>query len=174
MPLVTAEDDGEDLTARDAVSAGVPASVSLTRVEDDVQVYHTPRGVPISRRKPGAPLVHFGVFMRGGVVLDAPEREGLARLTSQAMLKGTTTRSGAQIAEAAESLGSSIGVSAGWRVGMDDVGAHPPSGRGTRVAGRCRAASGLPDDGVGDGTRWRWLKWPGFATTCTAGRCVSP
>lgn len=114
MPLVTAEDDGEDLTARDAVSAGVPASVSLTRVEDDVQVYHTPRGVPILVvRKPGAPLVHFGVFMRGGAVLDAPEREGLARLTSQAMLKGTTTRSGAQIAEAAESLGSSIGVSAG-------------------------------------------------------------
>ncbi|HEY0929693.1 MAG TPA: pitrilysin family protein [Gemmatimonas sp.] len=91
------------------VSATAPSEM-----QGDVWVSRTATGVPILVvPKPGAPLVHFGVFLRGGAVLDAPQREGLARLTAQSMLKGTATRSGAQIAEAAESLGSSIGVSAG-------------------------------------------------------------
>lgn len=83
-------------------------------VQGDVAVYRTDAGVPVLVvRKPGAPLVHFGAFVRGGAVVDAPEHEGLARLTAQSMLKGTMIRSGAQIAEVAEALGSSVGVSAG-------------------------------------------------------------
>jgi zinc protease len=57
--------------------------------------------------------VNVGVFQRGGATLPAAAHEGLARLALQATLKGTRDRSGAQIAEAAEELGSSIGVSAG-------------------------------------------------------------
>jgi zinc protease len=60
----------------------------------------------------GAPLVNVGVFQQGGAVLTDVAHEGLARLAMQATVKGTHSRSGAQIAEAAEELGSSIGVSA--------------------------------------------------------------
>lgn len=99
------------------------AAVSSRGEADDAsfgaRLFHTARGVPvIVVPRPGAPLVHMGVFVRGGAVLDAPEREGLARLTAHAMLKGSGLRSGAEIAEAAEGLGSSIAVS----VGMESVG----------------------------------------------------
>lgn len=81
---------------------------------DDVHVYRTTQGVPVLvLPRPGAPLVNVGVFQQGGAVLDDVAHEGLVRLALQASLKGTLTRSGAQIAEAAEELGSSIGVSAG-------------------------------------------------------------
>lgn len=82
--------------------------------QDDVHVYRTTQGVPVLvLPRPGSPLVNVGLFQRGGGVLNTPEQEGLARLALQSTLKGTHSRTGSQIAEAAEELGSSIGVSAG-------------------------------------------------------------
>ncbi len=86
--------------------------VRAERVEAGVHVYRTVANIPIlvlPRR--GAPLVNIGVIQSGGSLLDADDREGLARLAAQVMLKGTTTRTGARIAEASEALGSSIGAS---------------------------------------------------------------
>ncbi|MFN5583152.1 M16 family metallopeptidase [Gemmatimonas sp.] len=81
---------------------------------DEVHVYRTMRGVPVLvLPRPGSPLVTVGLVQRGGAVLNAPAQEGLARLVMQASLKGTRTRTSAEIAEAAEELGGSIGVSAG-------------------------------------------------------------
>lgn len=97
------------------VIAAPAVHVTLTADRhDDVLVYHTTQGVPVLvLPRPGSPLVNVGVFQRGGAVLNDPSHEGLARLALQTTLKGTRARSGAQIAEAAEELGSSIGVSAG-------------------------------------------------------------
>lgn len=79
-----------------------------------IVVHHTAHGVPVLvQRRPGAPLVYLGVVQRGGAMLEPQGHEGLARLTSQATLKGTRWRSGAEVAEASEELGGSIGVSAG-------------------------------------------------------------
>lgn len=90
------------------------AAGATTEAQHDVHVFHTRGGVPILvHPRAGAPLVHLGLFQRGGAVLDAAEEEGRARLMLQSTLKGTRRRSGAQIAEAAEDLGSSISVSAG-------------------------------------------------------------
>ncbi|HYW32388.1 MAG TPA: pitrilysin family protein [Gemmatimonas sp.] len=83
-------------------------------VQHGVHTYRTAGGVPILiLPRAGAPIVHIGIFQRGGSCAEPPEREGLARLTAQAMLKGTATRSGARIAELAEELGASIAVNAG-------------------------------------------------------------
>ncbi|GAB1344490.1 M16 family metallopeptidase [Gemmatimonas sp.] len=91
----------------------VHVTLSATR-HDDVLLYHTTQGVPVLvLPRAGAPLVNIGVFQRGGAVLNDQTHEGLARLALQTTLKGTRSRSGSQIAEAAEELGSSIGVSAG-------------------------------------------------------------
>jgi zinc protease len=90
----------------------------------DVHVYRTTQGVPVLvLPRAGAPLVHVGVFQRGGATLNDEAHEGLARLALQASLKGTRVRSGAQLAEAAEELGSSIGVNAsleslGWTMSV--------------------------------------------------------
>lgn len=92
---------------------GVPSTPSLERL-DDVWVARTRHAIPVLvLPRPGAPLVNIGLVQRGGGVLHGIEHEGLARLTMQSTLKGTRARSGAQIAEAAEEMGSSIGVSAG-------------------------------------------------------------
>jgi zinc protease len=88
-------------------------------VDHGVHVYRTAQGVPVLvMPRPGAPLVNIGVVQRGGAAVDEAQHEGLARLTAQAMLKGTRTRSGAQLAEASEELGGSIGVS----VGLESLG----------------------------------------------------
>ncbi len=94
-----------------AVARAEPA---LLDIVDGVSVYRLPSGVSVLiLPRPGAPLVSLGVFQRGGSGVEPPAHEGLSRLTAHAMLKGTTTRSGARIAEAAEELGASISVSAG-------------------------------------------------------------
>jgi zinc protease len=88
-------------------------------IDHGVHVYRTAQQVPVLvMPRPGSPLVNIGVVQRGGASLDEPHHEGLARLAAQTMLKGTATRTGAQIAEATEELGGSIGVS----VGLESLG----------------------------------------------------
>ncbi len=121
--LATAESQ-ESVTANATPSVsrvGVPrsapasgASAHAERVVRNVHVFRTARDVPVLiHARPGTPLVSIGVFVRGGTVSEPEGREGLARLMAQSTLKGTHTRTGAEIALAAESLGGSIGVSAG-------------------------------------------------------------
>ncbi|MEQ1691264.1 MAG: pitrilysin family protein [Gemmatimonas sp.] len=110
---------------------GVPLAVSTrartmeqARVLDGVHVRELSGGVSVLvLPKKGAPLASIGMFQRGGASAGPDGREGLARLTAHAMLKGTLTRSGAQIAEAVEELGASISVSAaleslGWSLSV--------------------------------------------------------
>lgn len=82
-------------------------------VEGDVHVYRTSRGVPVLvHPRAGSPITNVGVFVRGGAVVEPQGADGVARLAVQSSLRGTERRSGARIAEAAEELGGSIGVSA--------------------------------------------------------------
>ncbi|MEP6765614.1 MAG: insulinase family protein, partial [Gemmatimonadaceae bacterium] len=88
--------------------------IKAQRVEAGVSVFQTEAGVPILiLPRPGTPIVNVGVFVRGGTSVEPEAHEGLMRLAVQSSLKGTTRRSGARIAEAAEELGGSIGVSSG-------------------------------------------------------------
>ncbi|WP_373060821.1 M16 family metallopeptidase [Gemmatimonas sp.] len=109
-----------DVIGAPAVHVGLRAE----RVERDVHVYRTSSGVPVLvLPRPGSSLVNVGVIQRGGSCVEPASLEGLSRITAQAMLKGTERRSGARIAELAEELGSSIGVSAalesaGWTMSV--------------------------------------------------------
>ena len=100
-----------------AVAANVAAGstgATFEREEAGVRVYRTSSGVPILiRRKPGAGLVHLGVFGLGGAVEETEDRAGTSTLLVRTALKGTTRRSAATIAEEAELLGGSVGGSAG-------------------------------------------------------------
>ncbi|MEP6779332.1 MAG: pitrilysin family protein [Gemmatimonadaceae bacterium] len=89
-------------------------TLKAERIESGVSVFQTKTGIPILLLpKPGTPIVNVGVFMRGGTSVEPALHEGLMRLAVQSSLKGTVRRSGARIAEAAEELGGSIGVSSG-------------------------------------------------------------
>src|SRR5450756_268036 len=99
---------------RAATTAPEEKSAELEKVEAGVSVFRTAEEVPVLvRRKPGTPMASIGVYIVGGAVAEEPEQAGLTLLTARTMLKGTTTRSSAQIAEDAEMLGGTISASAG-------------------------------------------------------------
>jgi zinc protease len=82
--------------------------------ESGVFVFRTAKGIPVLvRRKAGTPMASIGVYIVGGAVEEEEIEAGLTLVTARTMLKGTTTRSAAQIAEDAEMLGGSISASAG-------------------------------------------------------------
>jgi zinc protease len=98
-----------------AVAIHVGQHVQHVEQVHGVHVYRTREGdVPVLvRRHHGTPLVHIGVHVRGGVAVEAAGREGLARATVLAALRGVPGRTAAQIADAAERLGGPIGTTAG-------------------------------------------------------------
>jgi zinc protease len=97
-----------------AHSLAASSPPTFEREEAGVRVYRTASGIPIVVRiKPGAPLVHAGMYVVGGVSEEGSERAGLTRLMVRTALKGTTTRSALQIAEEGEMLGGSVGAAAG-------------------------------------------------------------
>lgn len=107
----TMQDERSSFEASATPTAEQPAA---ERIVGDVHVFRTSGKVPVLvRERPGTPMVNIGVFLRGGTVAEPEELEGVARIAAQSALKGTRSRSSAGIALAAESLGGSIGVSAG-------------------------------------------------------------
>lgn len=101
-----------------------PVAPELVREEAGVREYRSSRGTPILvRRKPGALLVHAGVFALGGVSDETEENSGITTLMARTALKGTTTRTASQIAEESEMLGGSISPavraeSFGWSISV--------------------------------------------------------
>lgn len=59
------------------------------------------------------PLVSIYAAFRGGLLGETPETNGITRLLSKTIVKGTKTRSAAQIAEQIESLGGRLGADNG-------------------------------------------------------------
>ena len=58
-------------------------------------------------------MASIGIYIVGGAIEEEENEAGLTLLTARTMLKGTTTRTAAQIAEDAEMLGGTISASAG-------------------------------------------------------------
>jgi zinc protease len=107
----------------------IPARKTAPRAEEHaatfesekagVSVFRTEKGVPILvRRKTGSPIANIALYIVGGALEEEPEKAGLTLLTARSMLKGTTSRSAAQIAEDSEMLGGTISAS----VGSDSFG----------------------------------------------------
>ena len=106
--------------ARTVTPSGESTTSEFEKEEAGVSVFRTAAGIPVLiRRKPGTPIASIGVFIVGGAVEEEENEAGLTLLTARTMLKGTTTRTAAQIAEDAEMLGGTISASAasdsfGW------------------------------------------------------------
>lgn len=96
------------------------ARASFEREEAGVSVFRTAHGVPVLvRRKPGAAMAHVALYVAGGSSEEPADLAGLTLLTARTILKGTTGRTAAQVAEDAEMLGATISAgassdSAGW------------------------------------------------------------
>jgi zinc protease len=109
---------------RAATPVPPPTRATLEREEGGVRVYRFGDGVPVLvRPKPGAPLVTMGVFASVGAAAEPPALAGLTNLMARTAIKGTRARTAAQIAEDAELLGGTVGVSVGaettgWTLGV--------------------------------------------------------
>jgi zinc protease len=102
------------MPAAATVALARPAKVAFEREENRVRVYRTAANVPILvMRRPGTPLVQIGIHVAGGASDEAASRAGLTSLLTRTSVKGTRTRSAAQIAEDGELLGGSVSGSTG-------------------------------------------------------------
>jgi zinc protease len=122
MKRLLGEGGTERLPEIPARKAATPPKEQTAVFESEsagVSVFRTENGIPILvRRKPGAPIANIALYVIGGALEEEPEKAGLTLLTARSMLKGTTSRSAAQIAEDSEMLGGTISAS----VGSDSFG----------------------------------------------------
>ena len=76
----------------------------------------------IVREDARLPLVSINAVFRGGLLAETRETNGITRLFSRALLKGTKTRSAEKIADQIEGVGGSIGSDSGnnsFSIGVD-------------------------------------------------------
>jgi zinc protease len=116
MKRILGEGGTERLPAIPRHAKATPPEAKLAKLEKEqagVSVFRADEVPVLVRRKPGTPMASIGIYIVGGAVEEEPEQAGLTLLTARSMLKGTTTRSAAQIAEDSEMLGGSVSASAG-------------------------------------------------------------
>src|ERR1700719_987324 len=80
----------------------------------DVQKSELSNGLRlIVREDPRLPLVSMTAAFRGGLLAETPQNNGITRLMSRTLLKGTKTRTAEQISSQIEAVGGSISADAG-------------------------------------------------------------
>ncbi len=80
----------------------------------EVQKFELSNGLRILVREDARlPLVSMTAVFRSGLLAETPHTNGITRLMSKALLKGTKTRTAEQIANQIEAVGGSIGSDAG-------------------------------------------------------------
>jgi zinc protease len=98
--------------------------VTLERRIGAVSVFRAASGLPILvRRRPGAPMVHLGLYAPGGAAAEPADLAGIGTLMMRASVKGTLHRDADAIAGESEVLGGSIGTSVapdggGWTLSV--------------------------------------------------------
>jgi zinc protease len=80
----------------------------------EIQEFQLANGLRLLvREDPRLPLVSMTAVFRGGLLAETSQDNGITRLMSRALLKGTKTRTAEQIANQIEAVGGSIGADAG-------------------------------------------------------------
>src|SRR5256714_1463933 len=104
----------ESIPPRTVTAQPEKKAAEFEREEAGVSVVRTAEGIPVLvRRKPGTPIASIGIYVVGGAIEEEDNDAGLTLLMARTMLKGTTTRTAAQIAEDSEMLGGTISAAAG-------------------------------------------------------------
>lgn len=80
----------------------------------EIQKFQLSNGLRLLvREDPRLPLVSAVAVFKAGLLAETPETNGITKLASRVILKGTRTRTGDQIADQIEAVGGSIGSDAG-------------------------------------------------------------
>ena len=108
-------DDNLTLVTLDPASAKSAAPVEATaREAGEIQRFTLPNGLRLLVREDARlPLVCVDAVFRGGLLAESPADNGLTKMFSRVVLKGTANRTAEQIAEEIETVGGSVGSEAG-------------------------------------------------------------
>jgi zinc protease len=80
----------------------------------DIQKFELSNGLRVLVRQDARlPLVSMSAVFRGGLLAETPQTNGITRLMSKVLLKGTKTRTAEQIADEIEAVGGSLSSEAG-------------------------------------------------------------
>jgi zinc protease len=83
-------------------------------IQSEVKKFVLSNGLPLLvREDPRLPLVSMYAAFRGGLLAEKAENNGITRLLSRTILKGTKNRTAAQVVEQIESAGGRIGADNG-------------------------------------------------------------
>lgn len=75
------------------------------KIKNGIEVY----GVKQSE----LPLVQFSIILKGGMLLDSPQKVGVASLTARMMNEGTKSKTAVELREAIQDMGANISVQGG-------------------------------------------------------------
>ena len=90
-------------------TAPKPALESSVNKEFPIQKFDLPNGLKLLLKKDSRlPFVEFRAVLQGGVLAESPANNGITRLMSTMLLKGTAKRSAEKIATEIESIGGQI------------------------------------------------------------------
>ncbi|MCX7722392.1 MAG: insulinase family protein [Verrucomicrobiae bacterium] len=91
-----------------------PSLLIKAAVEKPIQKFELPNGLRLLIKEDHRlPFVEFRVVLRGGVLAETVETNGITNLLAKMLLQGTITRTGEQIAAEIESVGGSLDTFAG-------------------------------------------------------------
>ena len=80
----------------------------------EIQKFELANGLRLLvREDPRLPLVSMAVVFRAGLLAETPEQNGITRLLSKVLIKGTKTRTAEQLADEIEAAGGSISSDGG-------------------------------------------------------------
>ena len=139
------------LTVLDPEDAPPPArTAKAKRSRPDVESLTLPNGVHLAflpdRR---VPLLHFQSAIRSGLPSETPLSNGLNQLLASTLPQGTKSRTGEELALALESLGASIGATAGNNAMLVQAGGLSPDFQTlAEVLAEVLLSPSLPDDAI--------------------------
>lgn len=108
-------DNNQTITSLNPVGslAKVTEAAAVT-TEIKVHKIDLPNGLRLLvREDPKLPWVDIQALLKGGVIAETEQNNGVTKLMARTLLKGTRTRSAEQIADAIESVGGEISYTAG-------------------------------------------------------------
>ncbi len=103
------------ITSLDPIGTAAPQAATAPAGADiTIQKFEWPNGLRLLvREDPKLPTVDARVVFKGGVLAESPDNNGISKLTTRMLLKGTATRTAEEIATAIESVGGDIQYFAG-------------------------------------------------------------
>ena len=108
-------DENLTITSLDPTGTNVKPEVAAgARTGIEIQKFDLPNGLRLLVREDHKlPFVDFGVFCKGGVLAETAGNNGITKLMSRMLLKGTKTRTAEQIADNIENVGGAINAFSG-------------------------------------------------------------